>query len=175
MRISHTTAALALFATLLMSQTAGATDFRAMSFGDSCQKVTALEAARGLTPLDEQLPSGYQFAFRGREFDRDVVVGYSCRDGALFRGAYIMPARDEADASALYTKLKKDLTRALGAPSYDFASSAHREKMRSVGATLSRADTEVAFWNGKRSEAHLSVGQPSGARGWRVSLSYTAE
>jgi hypothetical protein len=32
----------------------------------------------------------------------------------------------------------------------------------------------VAFWDGKRSEAHASVAEPSRERGWRVSLSYTA-
>jgi hypothetical protein len=46
--------------------------------------------------------------------------------------------------------------------------------MSAVGATLSRVDTLVAFWNAKNSEAHASVAAPSKDRGWRVSLSYTA-
>jgi hypothetical protein len=47
--------------------------------------------------------------------------------------------------------------------------------MAAVGATLTLVDTQVAFWNGKRDEAHLSVAEPSRGHGWRVTLSYTAE
>ena len=125
--------------------------------------------------FDERLPSGFQFAFRGRELDRDVVIAYACRDGRFFRGAYIFSAKDEADASALYKALKTRVTRERGAPSFDFASREYLRKMEAVGATLSRADTQVAFWNNGHSEAHASVAEPSGERGWRVSLSYTAE
>ena len=155
--------------------TARAADFRTLDYGAKCENLAALEAAQGSSLFEEQLPSGYQYAFRGRYLDRDVTIGYSCREGALFRGAYIFQAQDEADASALYRKLKQNLTRERGRPTYDFASNEYRQKMAAVGATLSVTDTEVAFWNGKRDEAHLSVAEPSRSRGWRVSLSYTAE
>ena len=154
---------------------ADAADFRALDFNASCESLPALEAARGSTTFDERLPSGFQFAFRGHEMNRDVVIAYACRDGRFFRGAYIFAAQDEADASALYHALKQRVTRERGAPSYDFASREYRQKMQSIGATLARADTEVAFWNNGHSEAHASVAAPSGDRGWRVSLSYTAE
>jgi hypothetical protein len=154
---------------------AAAADFRALDFGAPCEDLPALEAARGSKPFEDRLPSGFQYAFRGREMNRDVVIAYACRDGRFFRGAYIFEARDEADASALYKALKQRVTRERGAPSYDFASREYRQKMQSIGATLSRADTEVAFWNDGHSEAHASVAEPSGTRGWRVSLSYTAE
>jgi hypothetical protein len=154
---------------------AEAADFRVLDFNASCENLAALEAARGSTTFDERLPSGFQFAFRGREMNRDVVIAYSCRDGRFFRGAYIFAAKDEADASGLYKTLKQRVTRERGAPSYDFASREYRQKMQSIGATLSRSDTEVAFWNNGHSEAHASVAAPSGERGWRVSLSYTAE
>ena len=160
---------------VLMCAQAEASDFRALDFEASCDNVAALEAARGSTPFDERLPSGFQFAFRAREMDRDVVIGYACREGHFYRGAYIFNAKDEADASALYKAIKKHVTRERGAPTYDFASAQYREKMRAIGATLSRSDTEVAFWNNGHSEAHASVAAPSGDRGWRVSLSYTAE
>jgi hypothetical protein len=166
---------LAAAAMLSFTHTAQASDFRTLDFGAPCDNVTRLEAAQSSTPVEEQLPSGYQYAFHTRFMDRDAVVGYSCKDGAFFRGAYIFQARDQADASSLYKKLKQRVTHERGAPSYDFASSEYRNKMHAVGATLSEADKQVAFWNGKRDEAHLSVGQPSGTRGWRVSLSYTAE
>lgn len=160
---------------LICTATAGAADFRALDFNASCDNLPALEAARGSMPFNERLPSGFQFAFRGRELDRDVVIGYACRDGHFFRGAYIFSAKDEADASAIYNTLKQRVTKERGAPSYDFASRQYRDKMRAVGARLSRSDTQVAFWNNSHSEAHASVAQPSGDRGWRVSLSYTAE
>ena len=154
---------------------ADAADFRALDFNAPCESLPALEAARGSTTFDERLPSGFQFAFRGHDMNRDVVIAYACRDGRFFRGAYIFAAKDEADASALYHALKQRVTRERGAPSYDFASREYRQKMQSIGATLSRADTEVAFWNNGHSEAHASVAAPSGDRGWRVSLSYTVE
>jgi hypothetical protein len=153
---------------------ASAADFRTLDFNASCSDVPALEAARGSLPFEERLPSGFQFAFRGRELNRDVVIAYACRDGRFFRGAYIFAAKDEADASALYKTLKQRVTRERGKPSYDFASREYRQKMQSIGATLSRSDTEVAFWDNGHSEAHASVAEPSGERGWRVSLSYTA-
>ena len=159
----------------LASPAAQAADFRALDFHAACENLPAQEAALGSKPFEEQLPSGFQYAFRAQEMDRDVVIGYACKDGQFFRGAYIFFARDEADATAIYTALKKRVTRERGAPSYDFASAEYRNKMREIGATLSLADTQVAFWNNNHSEAHASVAPPSGLRGWRVSLSYTAE
>lgn len=149
-------------------------DFRVLDFNAPCTDIATLEAARGTTPLDEPLPSGFQFAFRGREMNRDVIFAYACRDGRFFRGAYIYNVPDEATASAVYKAIKQHVTRELGAPSYDFASKEYRDKMAAVGATLSRTDTQVAFWDGQGAEAHASVAEPSGERGWRVSLSYTA-
>jgi glucan biosynthesis protein len=154
---------------------AEAADFRALDFNASCADLAAKEAALGSAAFDEQLPSGFQYAFRNREMDRDVVVAYACRDGRFFRGAYIFSVRDAADATALYGALKRRTIKERGAPSFDFASAEYRRKMQAVGATLSPVDTQVAFWNGPRSEAHASVAAPSGQRGWRVSLSFTSE
>ena len=154
---------------------AAAADFRALDFSASCSDVASREAALGSTPYIEQLPSGFQYAFRNRQMDRDVIVGYACRDGHFFRGAYIFMVKDEADATALYGTLKRRVTKERGKPSYDFASAEYRNKMKSIGAKLAPVDTQVAFWNNGHSEAHASVAAPSGTRGWRVSLSYTAE
>lgn len=158
----------------LFAGAALAEDFRALEFGTPCDRIAPLEAARGSSSYQGKLPSGYQFAFQVREMDRDALAVYSCDGGKFFRGGYIFDAKNEADATALYTAIKKRITRERGAPSYDFASAAHRKKMSNVGATLSRVDTLVAFWNGETSEAHASVAEPSKDRGWRVSLSYTA-
>ncbi|MBL8265000.1 hypothetical protein [Steroidobacter sp.] len=160
-------------AALLMGP-ASAADFRALEFGTPCDRIAVIEAGRGSASFEGKLPSGYQFAFRVREFDRDALAVYACDGGKLFRGGYVFEAKNEADAAALYTTIKQRVTRERGAPSYDFASAAHRKKMTDAGATLSRVDTLVAFWSGKTSEAHASVAEPSKDRGWRVSLSYTA-
>jgi hypothetical protein len=157
------------------SSHAMAADFRALDFNASCADVAAREAALGSTPYTEQLPSGFQYAFRNREMNRDVTVAYACRDGHFFRGAYIFMVKDGADATSLYNALKRRVTKERGKPSYDFASAEYRNKMKSIGATLAPVDTQVAFWNNGHSEAHASVAEPSGTRGWRVSLSYTAE
>jgi hypothetical protein len=173
-RFSSFAISLALCATALLAEAAPAADFRALDFGAPCDRIAALETARGSQSFDGKLPSGYQFAFRTREFDRDGLVVYSCDGGKLFRGGYIFDAKDEADAAALYATIKKRITRERGTPSYDFAGATHRKKMSDAGATLSRVDTLVAFWDGATSEAHASVAEPSKDRGWRVSLSYTA-
>jgi hypothetical protein len=173
--VSKLAASALLSCAALIGARADAADFRTLDFNAPCENLAALEAAHGSTTFDERLPSGFQFAFRGHEMNRDVVIAYACRDGRFFRGAYIFAAKDETDASALYRALKQRVNRERGAPSYDFASREYRQKMQSIGATLSRADTEVAFWNNGHSEAHASVAAPSGERGWRVSLSYTAE
>lgn len=159
--------------TMLVAGRSMAADFRALDFNAPCDNLPALEAALGSTSV-ERLPSGFQFAFNAREMDREAIVGYACRDGRLFRGAYIFPVKDEAEATAVYTALKKRLSSERGAPTYDFASKDYRQKMLNVGATLSLADTQVAFWDGKKAEAHASVAVPSSTRGWQVSLSYTA-
>jgi hypothetical protein len=161
-------------AALLTAAPASAADFRAFDFGAPCDRIVAMEATRGSANFDGKLPSGYQFAFRVRELDRDALVVYSCDDGKLFRAGYIFEAKDETDAAALYSAIKRRVTRERGTPSYDFASAAHRKKMSDVGATLSRVDMLVAFWDGETSEAHASVAEPAKERGWRVSLSYTA-
>jgi len=162
-------------AVMLFAVASSAADFRDLNFDASCADIAALETARGSSSFEGKLPSGYQFAFRTREMDRDAVVGYSCKDGKLFRGAYMFDVKDGDDATQLYTALKRRVTKELGAPYYDFASAEHRRKMQDVGATLSRTDTQVAFWDAKNAEAHASVAEPSKDRGWRVSLSYTAK
>jgi hypothetical protein len=164
-----------MLSSVLLLAAAGAKDFRALDFNAPCENLASLEAGLGSTAYDQQLPSGFQYAFRAREMDRDVVIGYACRDGRFFRGAHIFDARDGDDATTLYSALKRRVTHERGAPTYDFASAEYRQKMKSIGATLSRADTQVAFWNNGHSEAHASVAVPSGTRGWRVSLSFTSE
>lgn len=162
------------FLTLFASESLLAAEFRALNFDEACEGVNEQENALGSQAFEGKLPSGYQFAFLNRDLDRDVVIGYACRDGKFYRGAYIFDARDQADATQLYLALKRRATRDLGAPYYDFASAEHRRKMSEVGATLSTADTQVAFWKNDRYEAHASVAEPSKDRGWRISLSYTA-
>lgn len=158
----------------LLANPARAADFRAFEFGTPCDRIVALEAARGSQTFGGELPSGYQFAFLTREMNREALVVYACEGGKLFRAGYIFEAKDEADAAALYSSLKKRVSRERGSPSYDFASPAHRKKMADAGATLARRDTLVSFWDGDSSEAHASVAEPTKGRGWRVSLSYTA-
>lgn len=159
---------------LLPAGNAIAADFRALDFNAPCENLTTLETSLGAKPFEGRLPSGFQFAFTAQEMDREAIVGYACKDGLLFRGAYIFPVQDEAEATAVYTALKKRVSIERGAPTYDFASKEYRQKMSSVGAKLSLADTQVAFWDGKTAEAHASVAVPSATRGWQVSLSYTA-
>src|SRR3990170_2177284 len=106
-----------LIGALITSANGVAADFRTLDFNASCEQVEPLETARGSTTFDGKLPSGYQFAFRTREMDRDALAVYACDGGQFFRGAYIFEAKDEADATRLYTALKRRVTSELGAPS----------------------------------------------------------
>lgn len=169
-----TRAAIFTLALLCALQSAQAADFRTLDYGARCDNLPALEAGQGSGDFDERLPSGYEYAFRGRFADHDAVFAYSCHGGVFYRGAYIFDVVDQADATVLYRRLKQLVTKERGKPSYDFASAEYRKKMAAVGATLSVVDTQVAFWDGKRDEAHLSVAEPGRGHGWRVSLSYTA-
>jgi len=169
-----TLSCLSLLMLLCALPTAQATDFRTLDYGARCDNLPSRESAQGSSAFDERLPSGYQFAFRGRFAEHDTVIGYSCRDGVFFRGAYIFDVKDQAEATQLYRQLKQRVVRERGKPSYDFASTEHRQKMAAAGARLDVVDTQVAFWDGKHDEAHLSVAEPSRGHGWRVSLSYTA-
>ena len=159
---------------LLFAAASQAEDFRQMKFGAQCEGIEARETTLGSKPDAGKLPSGYQFAFKNREHDRDVIVAYSCRDGVFYRGAYIFDAADESDAARLYATLKRRVSEAMGPPYYDFSSAQHRKKMADVGAELSKVDTLVSFWKNDTYEAHASVAEPRQERGWRVSLSYTA-
>ncbi len=165
---------LAFTGVAFLATSATAADFRALDFGAPCDQIVSSELASGAEAYEGKLPSGYQFAFRVRELDRDALAVYPCDGGKLFRAGYIFDPKDEADAAALYATIKRRINRERGKPSYDFASAAHRKKMTDAGATLSPFDTMVAFWDGKTSEAHASVAEPTKDRGWRVSLSYTA-
>jgi hypothetical protein len=158
----------------VMAQSAVAADFRVVDFDAACDDIAVRETQNGTRPVTGKLPSGYQLAFAARELGREVTIAYACKDGRFFRGAYIFDVRDGDDATQVYTSLKQRVTREFGAPYFDFASAEYRQKLESLGATLSLADTQVAFWRGKNCEAHASVAEPSGERGWRVSLSYTA-
>src|SRR5688500_10223590 len=91
----------------LLAGPASAQDFRTLEFGAPCDRIPALEAARGSESYEGKLPSGYQLAFRTRELDREALVVYSCDGGKLFRAGYIFDAKDEADATALYSMLKR--------------------------------------------------------------------
>ncbi len=64
---------------LVAGASAQAKDFRALDFGAPCETLQAQEAALGAGPYDETLPSGFQYAFRARDLDRDVVIGYACK------------------------------------------------------------------------------------------------
>ena len=87
---------------ILFAAMAPAADFRTLDFGAACDNVQSTEAARGATPFEGRLPSGYQFAFHVREMDRDALAVYTCKDKKVFRGAYIFNVKDGDEATQVY-------------------------------------------------------------------------
>ena len=130
--------------------------------------------ARGSTTYDGKLPSGYQFAFRVQEMDRDALAVYSCDAGKLFRGGYIFDPRTKPMPRRCTQPIKKRVTRELGAPSYDFASKRPSQKNERHRRHPVAHRHPSRILERRNSEAHASVAAPSKDRGWRVSLSYTA-
>jgi hypothetical protein len=75
---------------------AGAADFRALNFGDSCVDVDKREAALGSVAGPHNHQEGTTgtydiYEFQVREFERDLHITYFCRNGALLTGNYYFP------------------------------------------------------------------------------------
>jgi hypothetical protein len=87
MRAKHLLHSTLLSGALTLSATASAADFRVLDFDAPCEQIESLEQARGSKTYDGKLPSGYHFAFRVREMDRDALAVYACDAGKFFRGA----------------------------------------------------------------------------------------
>ncbi len=80
-----------------------AADFRTLDFGAACDSVVTREQARGSVPIPGEKISGADvYGFRGREYDRDLVLTYFCPKGVLFSGNYYFPVEGLETAIVSY-------------------------------------------------------------------------
>ena len=87
--LKHITAA------ALLSAPVGAADFRALDFGESCIFAKAYELRLGSFALLWTPNIGPDVhAFKGREFDRELLIMYGCHDGKLIAGDYFFPLEE---------------------------------------------------------------------------------
>jgi hypothetical protein len=80
------------FLLALIAVSAEGADFRALDIGQSCATVVEWEIAHGSTPVPwTTVPGAETYAFRVRQFDRDILAQYVCVKGNLLAGNYLFP------------------------------------------------------------------------------------
>jgi hypothetical protein len=74
---------------------AGAADFRTLDMGANCNSVSALEKAKGSTPVPSGSMEGSKtYGFKGKAFDRKATFAYFCMKGILRAGFINLPDED---------------------------------------------------------------------------------
>lgn len=111
---------LAFLAVTLVAAPVGAADFRTLDVGATCDGVPAREQARGSVSIPWQEISGADvYAFRGRDFGRDLTLMYFCPNGTLFTGNYLFPYEQLKTAVTSYHHAYDLLLSRYGAPFFD--------------------------------------------------------
>jgi hypothetical protein len=109
-----------LVALALLSAPVGAADFRVLDFGDACASIQAREEPLGSVAIPWQKISGADiYAFKGREFNRELLITYFCPKGTLFSGNYYFPVEPLDVAVTSYRAAYDLLVSMYGAPFFD--------------------------------------------------------
>jgi hypothetical protein len=109
-----------LLAAILIAAPVSASDFRTLDLGATCDGVQAREQARGSVSIPSQKNSGAEvYAFRGRDFGRDLTLEYFCPKGTLFSGNYLFPVEQLETAVTSYHNAYDLLVSRYGAPFFD--------------------------------------------------------
>lgn len=103
-----------------------AADFRGTEFGSPCAAIEEREKALGSEPIPANLSKGPGYRFNGRAFDRDVLIVYLCKDGALALGHLQFPYGTYDEAVVNYLTAYNFFLSVYGAPFIAYAR--HRDK-----------------------------------------------
>ena len=167
-----------LLAVIVISAPVGAADFRTLDFGARCDGVQAREQARGSVSIPwKKIPGSDVYAFRGRDFGRDLTLMYLCPKGALFSGNYLFPIEQLETAVTSYHNAYDLLVSIYGAPRFDntqWQVGAKTKDPRNVNADPRKYMT---YWKTSRLNVNMAMMrgyEPEGrgwrSRGWRVFL-----
>lgn len=157
---------------LIAASTAQAKDFRALDLGESCDGLVKAEETLGSTytgaPDEKSL-----FVFQGSFQGWPAIVGYSCRDGRLYSGSYLLTRTSLSEAKAFYAELKRQLIVEHGKPTTDFSSPEVQRKLEeSLGRRLPETETYSCMWDKGKLRIQLSMNGPFGGEGWQTSVSF---
>lgn len=109
-----------LLAVILVAAPVSAADFRALDLGATCDGVKAREQARGSISIPwKKIAGADAYAFRARDFGRDLILVYFCPKGVLFSGNYLFPVEHLQEASTSYHNAYDLLVSRYGAPFFD--------------------------------------------------------
>ncbi len=148
-----------------------AADFRTLDFGAACDSVVTREQARGSIPIPWGKISGADaYGFRGRDYDRDLVLMYFCPKGVLFSGNYFFPVEDLETAVASYHNTYNLLVSIYGAlfiytTPWQVGGNAKDEHVINPDPRK-----YMTSWATSRVHATVSImrSNESGTQGWRV-------
>lgn len=155
------------FLTLSAFGASGA-DFRALDIGQPCASAPAWEIAHGSTPLPwNTVQGGENYAFKSREFDREIVVMYFCVHESLFTGNYYFPIESLDQAVEGYRNIHSRLRSSYGETFLDSSPWNGYGDNRSVAPDPRHYMTT---WRTSRVSATLALmpNHPSESAGFRV-------
>jgi hypothetical protein len=155
----------------LLSAPVCAADFRALDIGDACASVQAKEEIRGSVAIPwKQLSGADTYAFRGRDFDRDLTITYFCPKGALFSGNYYFPVEQFDAVVNSYHKAYDLMISRYGTPFVDNSPWQLGAQERDPRWIASDPRKYMTSWKTTRVFATMSLMQSfeSEGPGWRV-------
>jgi hypothetical protein len=140
---------------------AGASDFRSIDIGQTCNIVDAWEMAHGSTRNITHADSGLEvYSYNVEEFGRRVIVRYFCHYGKFFSGHFDFPREPWLQAVETYRNTYNSLRSIHGAPSTeDHPSDDIDNKARSPNHWT----THISVWKDSKANTVLSIvpSQPS--------------
>ena len=160
-----------LIATILVSAPVVAADFRTLDIGAQCDSVPAREQARGSVAIPWGEVSGADvYAFKARDYDRDLVLMYFCPKGSLFSGNYFFPVEKLEKAVTSFHNAYDLLVSVYGAPFIDNTPWQAGESTKDERFVSAEPRKYMASWRTPRLHVAMSI-MPSHASegpGWRV-------
>jgi hypothetical protein len=158
------------FLLALIAVSAEGADFRAPDIGQSCATVVEWEIAHGSTPVPwTTVPGAETYAFRVRQFDRDILAQYVCVKGNLLAGNYLFPVESLDQAVDSYREIHSRLLAVYGIPSADNSPWSDNVDSR---VTSLYPQQYMTIWIAARETSTISLmpNKKSESVGWRVFL-----
>jgi len=134
-----------------------------------CRASARASARLGLDPLEKN-PGSDVYAFRGRDFGRDLTLMYLCPKGALFSGNYLFPIEQLDTAVTSYHNAYELLVSIYGAPLFDNTQWQVGAKTKAPRNVNSDPRKYMTYWKTSRLNVNMAMtrGYEPEGRGWRL-------